>query len=84
MIFIQASISITGHRIIMINQNTKEWERWNPIPIFPIEAMTICLVFLLIIVIITLLKPTFIILFLYLANILLEYSTVLCGFDICP
>jgi len=34
------------------NQNTKEWERWISIPIFPIEA-TLWLVFLLIIVIIT-------------------------------
>jgi len=37
----------------MINQNTKEWERWNSIPIFPIEATTLYLVFLLMIVITT-------------------------------
>jgi len=49
MIFIRASISITWHDVIMTNQNTKEWERWNLIPICPIEATTICLVFLLII-----------------------------------
>jgi len=35
------------------NQNTKEWERWNLIPIFPIEATTLWLIFLLIIVSIT-------------------------------
>jgi len=35
------------------NQNTKEWERWNPIPITPIEATTLWLVFSLIIASIT-------------------------------
>jgi len=53
MIFIRASILITEHNIIMTNQNTKEWERWNSIPIFLIEATTLCLVFLLIIAITT-------------------------------
>ena len=62
MTFIRASISIKGHHI-MINQNTKEWERWNQIPIFPIEATTLCFVFLLIIAIPTISQEIFIILF---------------------
>jgi len=81
--FIQASISIKGHNVIMINQNTKEWERWNPIPIFPIEATNFCLVFLLILP--SQQIPTeFYYSVLYLANLLLEYSTVPYGFNICP
>jgi len=64
--------------IIMINQNIKERERWNPIPIFPMEATTFCLVFLS-----SQQIPTnFYYSILYLSNLLLEYSVVPCGFDI--
>jgi len=36
-----------------VNQNTKDWERWNSIPIFPIETTTLWFVLLLILVITT-------------------------------
>ena len=41
MIFIRASMTIRRGKYYNANQNTKEWERWNPIPIFPIEAKTL-------------------------------------------
>jgi len=57
--------------LIYANQNTWEWDRWNSIPIFPIEAITLWFVFLLILAIITIFKPTFYYSILYLANIVL-------------
>ena len=85
MIFIRASISIKGYtQYYHANQNTKSEKDETRSLFFQLKQQTLWLVFLLIFVIITTLKQTFIIVFLYLANLLLGYSTVPCGFDIRP
>ena len=71
MTFIRASISGKELNINMLIK-IHEWYKWNPIPIFPIETITLWFVFLLILVVITIFKPTFYYSVLYLANIVLE------------
>jgi len=60
------------------NKNTKEWERWTPIPIFPIEATNSLTCFL-----INHCNKLYYYVF-YLVNLLLDYSSISYGFDICP
>ena len=83
MIFIWTSISIKGHNIVILIKIQKEWEKWTPIPIFPIEATKFLICFLINHCNHNNSNKLYYSIF-YLVNLLLDYSTVSRGFDIHP
>ena len=83
MIFIWASISIKGDNIVMLIKIRKS-EKDEPQSLFSyLKKQTLWLVFLLIIAILTNSNKLYHFVF-YLVSLLLDYSTIPYGFDICP